>query len=79
MPKILPDNFFVLGLEHENLLAAMDWFAGQQGSESSEGRKAAYNSVLQFMSALDNYLDTLGYWIEYDRRLRQAIAAAQAT
>jgi predicted ATPase len=69
-------NLFVLGLEHENLLAAMDWFAKEQ--KSLEGRKAAYNSVLQFMSALDNYLDPLGYWIEYDRRMRQAIAAAEA-
>jgi len=72
------DHFFMLSLEHENLLAAMDWLAGQQGSTSSEGRKAASNSVLQFMSALDGYLDTLGYWSEYDRRLKQAVSAAEA-
>ena len=71
-------HFFMLGLEHENLLAAMDWLVGGQESSSEELRKAASSGVLQFMSALDKYLDTLGYWSEYNRRLRQAVSAAEA-
>jgi predicted ATPase len=71
-------NFFMLGLEHENILTAMDRFVGQQESTSAEGQRAASHSILQFISALDRYLDTLGYWDELGRRLRQAIAAAEA-
>jgi tetratricopeptide (TPR) repeat protein len=71
-------NFFMLGLEHENLLVAMDWLAAGQESSSSDERKAAANSVLQFMSALHSYLDTLGFWSEHGRRLRQAVSAAEA-
>lgn len=70
--------FFMLGLEHENLMAAMDWFAREQESSFGDERKTASNSVLQFISALDAYLDILGYWKEYDRCLQQAIAAADA-
>ena len=72
------EGFFMLSLEHENLLAAMDWLVGGQESSSEELRKAASSGVLQFMSALYRYLDTLGYWSEYDRRLRQAVSAAEA-
>jgi len=72
----LAGNFFMLGLEHENLLAAMDWFAASQESSSGNDRKAAENSVL-LIFPLGNYLDTLGYWKEYDRCLRQAITAAE--
>ena len=72
------NDFFMLSLEHENLLAAMEWFAGQQKSSSEEERKAASTGVLLFMSALNGYLDTLGYWSEFGRRLHQAVAAANA-
>ena len=71
-------NFFRLGLEHDNLLAAMDWFAGQSESSYKDEKKAKANRFLQFMFAMDRYLETLGYWNEYDRRLRLAIAAARA-
>ncbi|MGV8176136.1 MAG: tetratricopeptide repeat protein, partial [Methanothrix sp.] len=70
-------NFFMLYLEHDNLLAAMDWSAGKRESYSEEEKKTAQRSILQFMSAMANYLNTLGYWNEYDRRLKQAIEAAE--
>lgn len=72
------NNFFMLSMEHENLLAAMDWFAGKQESSSGEEKKAASHRVLQLMHVLDSYLDTPVYWNEYDRRLRQTIAASEA-
>jgi predicted ATPase len=71
------DNFDVLEWEQDNILAGMDWAIGQQNSSSGESKKAAATQVLEFMSSLDEYLDTRGYWSEYRLRLEQAIAAAE--
>jgi hypothetical protein len=71
------NNFDMLEWERENILAGMDWAVGQQNSSSGESKKAASTKVLEFMSVLDEYLDTRGYWSEYRLRLQQAIAAAE--
>jgi tetratricopeptide (TPR) repeat protein len=71
------DNFDMLEWERENILAGMDWAVGQQNSSSGESKKAASTQVLEFMSALDGYLDTVGYWVEYHLRLEQAVAATE--
>ncbi|MEI6105006.1 MAG: tetratricopeptide repeat protein [Methanothrix sp.] len=70
------NNFKILECERENILAGMDWAAGQQKS-SSEAIKVASFMVLQYIYALNSYLDTRGYWNEYRLRLNQAIDAAE--
>lgn len=70
-------NFSMLDLEHENILAGMDWAVEQQKSSSCEAQKAGHNRIQLFMLALDRYLDVMGYWTEYHRRLHQAIEAAE--
>jgi hypothetical protein len=72
------NNFNMLELERENILAGMDWAAGHQKSSNGEASKAASNLILKFISALDSYLDIMGYWNEYNHRLQQAIEAAEA-
>ena len=76
--RYFANNFFMLSMEHENLLAAMDWFARKQESSFGEEKKTASHRILQLMHVLDSYLDTPVYWDEYDRRLRQTISAAEA-
>jgi predicted ATPase len=71
-------NFDMLEWEKENVLAGMDWAVGQQNSSSDESKKDASTQVLKFMSALDGYLDTVGYWNERHHRLLQATDAADS-
>ncbi len=73
------ENFNMLEWERENILAGMDWAVEQQRSASNEELESASSCVLQFMFAIDDYLDTRGYWSEYGLRLSQAIDAADAT
>jgi tetratricopeptide (TPR) repeat protein len=70
-------NFSMLDSEHENILAGMDWAVEQQKSSSCEAQKAGSIRIQLFMLALDRYLDVMGYWTEYHRRLHQAIEAAE--
>jgi predicted ATPase len=55
------NNFDKLEWEQENILAGMDWAEAQEKSSSDEARKAAHLLVLEFMSSIDGYLDTMGY------------------
>jgi len=71
------NNFDMLEFERENILVGMNWAVAQQNSSSGEAKKAASTKVLEFMSVLDRYLDTRGYWSEYRLRLKQAIEAAE--
>jgi tetratricopeptide (TPR) repeat protein len=63
-------DFKKLDLERENILACMDW-----AEEQMRSSKEAAQMVSEFMSALDEYLDVKGYWIESGLRLRHAIEA----
>lgn len=71
------NNFGMLEREKENILAGMSWVAILQKSCLDESKKNAASLVLEFMSVLDGYLDTRGYWNEYLLRLQQAIEAAE--
>ena len=67
-------NFKNLDLERVNILAGMDWAAEQMRS-SADARDAA-QMISEFMGALDDYLNVMGYWSEYRIALNQAIEAA---
>jgi tetratricopeptide (TPR) repeat protein len=71
------NNFFMLELEKENVLLGMDWAISGLGSSKDEERKIYSQLILEFMAALDNYLDTRGYWIERWQRTNQAIKATE--
>ncbi len=75
--KQFRSNFDMLEWERENILAGMNWASGQQKSSSGELKRYASAIVLEFMSALDGYLDTRVYWSEYRLRLHQAIEATE--
>ncbi|MCB8917149.1 MAG: tetratricopeptide repeat protein [Ardenticatenaceae bacterium] len=63
-----PAAYDALEAERPNLLAAMERAVEQQ----------QWPLVRRFAWALDNFLDTRGYWAESRRRLAQALRAAQA-
>jgi tetratricopeptide (TPR) repeat protein len=71
------ENFNMLERERENVFVGMDWAVWQQKSSSGEAKKAASSLVLEFMSVLNGYLNTKGYWSEYQLRLQQSIEAAE--
>ncbi|HUS75109.1 MAG TPA: CHAT domain-containing protein [Methanothrix sp.] len=71
------NNFDMLEWERGNILAGMDWAILQQKSSSGEAKKAASSLILEFMSVLDGYLDTRGYWSECRLRLQKSIEAAE--
>lgn len=72
------DNFDMLEWERENILAGMDWAIEQQNQSSDKAPKAAHLLILEFMSCIDVYLDSMGYWDERHYRLLQATEAAKA-
>ncbi len=79
MPRVLPAISSCSAWSMRTFWRPWTGLPGSKNHPHRKGERLHHNSVLQFMSALDDYLDTLGYWNEYDRRLRQAIAAAEAT
>jgi tetratricopeptide (TPR) repeat protein len=71
------NNFDMLEWERENVFVGMDWAVARLKSFTGEDIKHASSLVMEFMSALTNYLDTRGYWNEYRLRLQQSIGAAE--
>jgi len=70
------ENFDMLEREKENILSGMNWAVSRQDSATGEEKKNAALMVLQFMSSLDSFLDTRGYWNEYGISLHQAVESA---
>ena len=59
------ENFDMLEMEKENILSGMNWAVARRDLATGEEKKNASRMVLQFMSSLDSFLDTRGYWNEY--------------
>lgn len=72
------NNFDMLELERENIMAAMDWAVVLSLSTEGEKKKAVCNLILAAMSILNDYFDIRGYWTEHKLRVDQAIKAAEA-
>lgn len=70
-------NFDMLEWEHENILAGMDVTVARLRHEKGDERYRASHQLLQFLCALQDYLDARGYWSEYRLRLHQAMDAAK--
>ncbi|MCX6678546.1 MAG: tetratricopeptide repeat protein [Methanothrix sp.] len=71
------NNFFMMGLEKENILNGMDWAVSGQRSSTDEERNSFSRMILVFNEVLMNYLDTRGYWSEIRIRAKQVIEAAE--
>jgi tetratricopeptide (TPR) repeat protein len=70
------ENFDMLEKEKENILSGMNWAVSKRDSSTGEEKKNLSRMVLQFMSTLDSFLDTRGYWNEYGISLNQAVESA---
>ena len=70
------ENFDMLEMEKENILSGMDWAVARRDLAAGEEKENASRMVLQFMSSLDSFLDTRGYWNELGISLHQAVESA---
>jgi tetratricopeptide (TPR) repeat protein len=70
-------NFDMLEWERENILAGMDVTVARLRHEKGDELKRVSYQLLQFLCALQDYLDNRGYWSEYRLRLHQAMDAAR--
>jgi predicted ATPase len=71
-------DFDMLEMEKENILSGMNWAVARKDLAAGEEKKNAARMVLQYMSAMDDFLDTRGYWNEHGISLHQAIESAEA-
>ena len=70
-------NFELLERERENILTSMDFTVARMRHEKGDDLKRVSNQLLQFLCAMQDYLDARGYWNEYRLRLHQALDAAR--
>ena len=70
------NDFNMLEREKENILSGMNWAVSRRDLAAGEEKENASRKVLQFMSALDDFLDTRGYWNESGSSLQQAVESA---